>query len=1222
MPASELDSQTRDASAGESQAQTDTTNEPRGSGLIRGLQHLDPDATAAPAKLERKLGLHEVLNAVLGVSDAPPRIGPYLLRRKVGEGGMGHVFLATDPAGQPVAIKVLRKVETAVRARFGREVAILQRISHPGVVQIRDHGWDEEGEPYLAMEWLEGHDLAQALTQPAPAVEEVLTLGMAIADAMQAAHDVGVLHRDLKPSNIFLLGGELARAKVIDFGLARRVDTNSQSRLTATGALVGTPAYLAPELFSQAGDVRADVYGLGATLFEVLAGRPPFVGATPGEVFVQVLQQPAPELNSLGVRVSGPLNALIARMLAKHPDVRPRDMRAVRLILAEIRQELEQERLRARGDASKSTPSRGEVEFGEERTRSASTSAVDRQTGTDADADALQRDSNGAQAETWPLLGRERELGMLVAIRNATTADGVARSVHLVGERGVGKSRLAHALGRSWVGLRLGISANQDGDPAGMSTVDVPGALHVLHVRCSEREQGEPFSLLRRVLERAIELARDHGPEDQARASHELLDAIYGVATGAAEPMKAEELRLRWLDAARDLFVSTHTCIVDDAHLADDVSMRFLAAAFLELGDWPWLLILSSRPGADADTLGHRWGRPFDEIVEVRPLARRWMHLLAQRLSVPADSVTDHSRGTAIESGRPGALVDLHTSGRGRVDLRQLEPPARRLLAQAAVLGTSFPYSELVGLAADVARDVDPWLIDLERRALLRRDPAQPGHDSQVKFVDSTVHQAVLRELDDDEARSYHLAAARRLSKDQSPAFARIAAHYRAAGASDLAAQALLSVARLLAAAERHLEALETVDQALTLQPSAEVRRDLELLRADAAVWSGDLVGALTRYQEIAAASEAGTLREFRALSGAVHCLGQLGDNSKISSIDSLARARIATDQAARDEQMIVICRSHCQLVASETLPYSPLRVPDTLAPLETPDVLVAHEARAWFWRARAVDFSMNALGRSIDASIQSHREYRLAQNHRLAVLGQILSASLSTWAGDFAAAEASTAPVPEMAQRLGAPFLATWAAYADAKRRFEVGEFHATLEVLRAMLPGLERAPRMAAGVLVYVGSSLIELGDLEPAQGSLAQALERHPSASTRAAAYAGLARIFAHRGEVQAALSHVREARQIQQSRGRLFEFGTWVLWAAASVEISYGDLVRGVAALEEAESLLALNAESFDSPFRASSYLTGTRVNRRIGDLRAQLRGTSSNDEEPASRKTPH
>src|SRR5579884_3827484 len=242
------------------------------------------------------------------------------LEALAGAGGMGCVYRARDRATDAtVAVKLLAGGGDVTR--FEREAAVLATIDHPRVVRHVAHGVTPEGWPYIAMEWLTGEDLGRRLDAGPLGVEDTVRLALRVAESLSAAHAQGVVHRDLKPANLFLVGGRLDDVKLLDFGIAR---TDDAAELTASGAVMGTPQYMAPEqVRSELVDARTDVYGLGAVLFRCLAGQPPFAGAHPIAVLAKIVLEPAPRLRSLRADVPADLDALVSRMLAKEPAERP-----------------------------------------------------------------------------------------------------------------------------------------------------------------------------------------------------------------------------------------------------------------------------------------------------------------------------------------------------------------------------------------------------------------------------------------------------------------------------------------------------------------------------------------------------------------------------------------------------------------------------------------------------------------------------------------------------------------------------------------------------------------------------------------------------------------------------------------------------------------------------------------------------------------------------------
>ncbi len=259
------------------------------------------------------------------------------IERLAGSGGMGDVYRALDHrTGCHVAVKLMQGDDREVARRFAQEATLLEELVHPGVVRHVAHGVSEAGRLYLAMEWLDGEDLGQRLEREGLSMADSLRLVARAADAVGAAHERGIVHRDLKPSNLFLVDGAVDALRVLDFGVAHQ--GASTLAATGTGTLLGTPAYMAPEQArgERAIDARADVYALGAVLFECLTGRTPFVSESIMGLLAKVLLEEAPRLHTLVPDVPAALDALVARMLAKEPEGRPRDGRTLAQELAAL----------------------------------------------------------------------------------------------------------------------------------------------------------------------------------------------------------------------------------------------------------------------------------------------------------------------------------------------------------------------------------------------------------------------------------------------------------------------------------------------------------------------------------------------------------------------------------------------------------------------------------------------------------------------------------------------------------------------------------------------------------------------------------------------------------------------------------------------------------------------------------------------------------------------
>ena len=258
-------------------------------------------------------------------------LGPYETLERIGAGGMGEVWKARDTRlGRLVAIKVSKE---KFSERFGREARSIAALNHPHICTLHDVGAD-----YLVMEYVEG----KVLKGPLP-VDEVLRLAIQIAEAVEHAHQHGVIHRDLKPANILVTRSGV---KVLDFGLAKLIGADSASGspteldatltqgLTQEGMIVGTPRYMAPEqLEGQEADRRSDVFAFGLVLYEMITGRPAFEGKTNANVMAAILAAEPKPVTSYQTLIPPALDHLIKTCLAKDPNDRRQSMHDVLLEL-------------------------------------------------------------------------------------------------------------------------------------------------------------------------------------------------------------------------------------------------------------------------------------------------------------------------------------------------------------------------------------------------------------------------------------------------------------------------------------------------------------------------------------------------------------------------------------------------------------------------------------------------------------------------------------------------------------------------------------------------------------------------------------------------------------------------------------------------------------------------------------------------------------------------
>jgi serine/threonine protein kinase/TolA-binding protein len=264
--------------------------------------------------------------------------GRYRIVELIGEGGMGKVYLAEHiEIGKRVALKVLHPSYSRMPdlvERFRREARAASKIGHPNIVDVTDSGTTEDGSEYFVMEYLEGVELGSVLEREgAVDVARALRIAAQICRALAAAHAVGIIHRDLKPENIYLVtrDGSTDVVKVLDFGIAKTTEAEAarERRLTSPGMAMGTPEYMAPEQAAgRPADARCDVYALGAILYEMTTGVPPYSGDNFMEILTKKATVDPPPPSSIRADLPAPVSKLVLDAMARDPDARPQTMEA------------------------------------------------------------------------------------------------------------------------------------------------------------------------------------------------------------------------------------------------------------------------------------------------------------------------------------------------------------------------------------------------------------------------------------------------------------------------------------------------------------------------------------------------------------------------------------------------------------------------------------------------------------------------------------------------------------------------------------------------------------------------------------------------------------------------------------------------------------------------------------------------------------------------------
>jgi eukaryotic-like serine/threonine-protein kinase len=291
----------------------------------------------------------------MGLGGVPQTLKPgdilrdrYEILGEVGRGTMGIVYRARQlPQGNDVAVKVVDGAlqgNSEALERFRREAQIGNRIKHPNVIQILDYDITDWGAPFLVEEFLDGKDLQTRLEAgDSLSLRETTFVMGALCDALEAAHDLGIVHRDIKPGNVFLgrsPRGEL-QVKLIDFGLAKMLSGAAGLMLTTQMSAIGTPAYMSPEqIRNETLDGRADIYSLGVLLYQLLTGTLPFWADNPLDISENVLKKAPEDVRRRGRSIPPLLAKLTMQALAKDRKNRPKDVREFRERIRQARSEL------------------------------------------------------------------------------------------------------------------------------------------------------------------------------------------------------------------------------------------------------------------------------------------------------------------------------------------------------------------------------------------------------------------------------------------------------------------------------------------------------------------------------------------------------------------------------------------------------------------------------------------------------------------------------------------------------------------------------------------------------------------------------------------------------------------------------------------------------------------------------------------------------------------
>jgi predicted Ser/Thr protein kinase len=1085
----------------------------------------------------RRVGIGGILSAVFGAAEERPRVGRYVVQAKVAEGGMGVVYRSVDPDTDAlVAVKLLHRAEPKERSRFEQEAEILRSLAHPGIVRYLEHGVADDGSPFLAMEWLEGCSLAERLRSGVLGVEAALRLALAVAEGLVAAHAAGIVHRDLKPSNLFLCAGRLNGVRIVDFGIART--SHRDAGLTSTGSVLGTPCYMAPEQIGGKQDARTDVYGLGATLFECLAGRPPFVGDEPGVVLLAVMAEPVPHLASLRKGVPPAVDALLGRMLAKEPTERPADMRAVVTELTDLL----------------THPGRiiGALSRQERTPR------------TDALAEALPTPT--------AFVGRLRERALLRGIVDEAVSEHTCAVVSVSGDAGVGKSRLIEAF-----------------------AAEVPSqGARVFRADAAADSTGVPFFVLTQLL-------RSVPASAGGVATAHVLDLICrfdGAQTGLDLRALADQLRLAWFDLlASWTDAGPLVLVVDDAHRADLATLRYLEHGLRfveELGDRSLVLVVAHRPGNVCD--GLRGALPADRVFSVHlgPLGELARVRLASAWAGTGTSPATVRELARLSGGNPSHLRELcrgYQSASGPstslaslvwARLARLDGEARRVLRAASIVGRRFSLEALLAVLGTHATAEAT-----ERRVSRFVEEGLVHHTFAVgvfEFESELVHLGALELCTEADLQSGHRAMAAWLQTKGRGSAGLIAQHLSASGDADAAAVHFVAAARAALAVDDLAAVDAFLERAGRHAQGAQTVALVDALHAEAAFWRGDLPASITAAERAAANMPTDTESWFRVASLIISASGQRGDNDRVRQLGAAAAAQQPRDPAARDARVVAVCRAIMQLDVLALASQHPLK--ETLA-TENRSLLGA-DARAWVLRVEAQQKGLAGFG-AIDAFVQAHRAHVEAQDLRSATQIALYLGSYFSWSGAWELARERIDEALRTSHRLGASYLAMWARYTDCKLKLETAPADETSMALRQVIEEASGSPRILAGALLYASLAAHRAGDFAEAIALARRARQAHLAPAVAVPAAAAECRALLALGQVQDALDLKADLSPSHADLSRIVEHRELVHLAVAELHHAAGNDAAALAAIVEAKGVIDARAASLVDALRRNEYL---------------------------------
>jgi tetratricopeptide (TPR) repeat protein len=1140
------------------------------------------------------------------------------IERLAKSGGMGAVYRALDrhDGGLPVAIKMLSGCSEQAATYFARESRILADIEHPAVVRYRAHGRTHTGTLWLAMEWLDGVDLEERMQKTPLTVRESLALVRRAADALGAAHDRGVVHRDIKPSNLFLVDGEIEKAKLLDFGIARSRQATRPA--TRTGMLLGTPGYMAPEQTLGTKDITpaADVFALGCVLYECLTGEPAFSGEHLMVVLAKIILGQTPRVRSVRRNVPGALDDLVACMLAKDPGHRPRDGKEVaRAIRAIEASPIDDEMARIQED---DTSPGDELEVG-----SASTMRPEQ-----------------LQAQRSTFVGRERELSVLAAVYGDCVWSPRARAAIVTGPPGFGKSRLLREF------LRVVQEHEQPAD--------------VWTARGDTMSKGSPFGMLARLVRAAADIEGGELPETQAKKLEdrvaralpaadvdrvarflgEVARIRFGPSGSLSVVAATQDARLMGAQIRRAFedWLAAETAqkpvviVLEDLDDGDQPSLEVIEAARKNLANSPLLVVATGRPALLA--LVPFFGERNVTQVDLGPLEPQAAeHLLREALaeapagasSLPLATLLERSHGNAFhlqELARSGASTDDTAGGPqaiARALIESLSPHERRLLGAASVLGNLFWEGAVAAvmtggtLTTELGSLLDnrSAISELCEKDLLRSSGPRPfPRQSQFRFRHDLLREAAYELLAAPERAVFHERAGQWLERSGEADAGTLAEHFRFAGDPVRAAGYSARAAELALEGGDPDSVLLWADRAHALGASGDLLGNVRLLQAEAYKLKGNHRETLRYATDALSHLPRGSALWYGAIGEIAQAAGQLGDHPRLER--SYHDLLLVPLDGVTAPHAIAVARLALQLLQSGRHTVAALAFRD-LDHVPQDVIESDPEVAGSIHRARAVRAHYGGdPGAALVEFAAAAKAFREVGDD-LAVATQRGNVGfMHVELGEYAEAERALREALDIADRYR---LSTLAAFAKHNLGLALGR-QGRLDEGRRMEEEAVQAyksegnRRLEGGSRIYLATILATAGHLHEAEEQAQEAIAlsaSHPPVNAHA--LATLADIWLLLGRARDAFQPAEEAVRMLEDLGGIEDGEALVRLVHAVALGQMGHHAAARLAIDKARDRLLSRADRIASPVWRTSFLTRVPENARTLSLARQWKATA-------------